>query len=423
MEHLTQYNKFLIKEELTELFNKYNFKDKPELIDESIDFLLNNDVDGFVNSLFERIEEDEEEEDDDDIINILLDISYLGFSNDNSKLGKTVATFSLPAGWYCPFAEKCLKKVERHRNYDPKKKDEFTVSKKGKKIPYKGDVVVHRGKNSEFDCFSANQEMQYDNVRRLRWHNSDLLELTVGHVEQANLIERSLNYFFKTKGTCEYVRIHESGDFYNKEYFKAWVEVAKRMPDTKFYAYTKAVVYIKEYEKALAEIPNFTITLSYGGTQDKEIEDIDIKDVKVFDRPEDILKRGLLLDLDDSLSKISGGKEQNFALLVHGTQRKGGKSMFKQRNETFANYWKNRFYLNSTFRDDKDSHMSLKRAIKRKKKVQEVLDNIEDFSAEKGIKFTKKHFEDLKKQLNYVIKYHRYDFPENLIGIVPEKYK
>ena len=410
-----QFDKFILKSELIELFNQTPLRNHTKIVNESIKHLLNNNIDGFLTTLYESEE--------DDIMDILLDVSYLSFSSDNSKLGKTVATFSLPAGWFCPFALKCMKKVNRDRKLDPEKVGTMVKNSKGNLVPYKGDVVVNRGKETEFDCFSANQEMQYDEVRKNRWHNSDLLKMANGYIEMADLIERSLEYFFGINGICEYVRIHESGDFYSEEYFKAWMEVSKRMPDTKFYAYTKAVNYVKKYKSDIDKLPNFTLTLSYGGKQDDEIDEIDIKNVKVMDSPEEIFEAGLLLDLDDTLSKIKGGKENNFALLVHGTQEKGKKSKIKLRNETFANYWKYRRFLNKIFRDDKDKFMSLEEAEKRLKIVNKLLDNLDEYSKDKGIKLKRNHYNKIKTQLNYVIKYYNYDFDKKLINIIPEKYR
>jgi hypothetical protein len=37
------------------------------------------------------------------------------------------------------------------------------------------------------------------------------------------------------------VRIHDTGDFYNQEYFDKWVDVANSNPDILFYAYTKSL--------------------------------------------------------------------------------------------------------------------------------------------------------------------------------------
>lgn len=36
-----------------------------------------------------------------------------------------------------------------------------------------------------------------------------------------------------------FFRLHSSGDFFSQEYFDAWCEVAKRMPNVRFWAYTR----------------------------------------------------------------------------------------------------------------------------------------------------------------------------------------
>jgi len=38
----------------------------------------------------------------------------------------------------------------------------------------------------------------------------------------------------------QFVRVHEAGDFYSKEYADKWIEIAKRIPELQFYTYTKA---------------------------------------------------------------------------------------------------------------------------------------------------------------------------------------
>ena len=55
-------------------------------------------------------------------------------------------------------------------------------------------------------------------------------------------------------------RIHESGDFYNDTYMKAWFHVAARFPDITFFTYTKS---FKIYERCHTEQPdNFTVRAS-----------------------------------------------------------------------------------------------------------------------------------------------------------------
>jgi hypothetical protein len=350
----------------------------------------------------------------------LLDICVLTFSTENTKLGGSVVTFSLPAGWSCPFAKACLKKVNRDRSIDPEKVGTTKKSKRtGQDIEYKGDVVVKKGKDAEFDCFAANQEMQYDELRANRWHNYDLLLAAGkdgGAEAQAELIIRSLEYFFDTEGKKEEVRIHESGDFYNGEYLKAWMLTAQRMPDINFYAYTKSVPYVKSMETLLKDIPNLSITLSQGGKYDDNLSDLDIKTSKVFNTPEEILKAGLILDLDDSLAKEKGGRDKDFALLVHGTQQAGEMAQNKLRNETFMAYWKYRKQLNRSLGLPKDSIVTVDQAKDGINYIDEALNN-----PNKGINVTNLKF--IKKLLNYVLKYNKYNFDNNLVNILPLKYR
>ncbi len=413
MRHLDSSSKYFLGKDLTKLFEDNSIKESQANIQTYSNLLLENKKGEFMNMLYEN----------EDILASLLDISYLNFSADNSKLGSSVLTFSLPAGWTCPFADKCLKMVDKDRKIDPKKIGTYRVNKKGEKIYYKGDVVVTKGKDAEFDCFAANQELQYDLVRANRWENKDLLEAAGDYKGQSDLIIRSLNYYFDTFGTKDFVRIHESGDFFNGEYMKAWLDVASKMPHVHFYAYTKSLPFVKKHKEVIDSLPNFALTLSVGGKRDRDISSVDIKKVEVYNTPEEILEAGLILDLDDNLAKEKGGNEKDFGLLVHGTQEAGEMSQHKMRNETFANYWKNRAYLNRTFKDVEDKHMSLEEAEKRIVVVQDVIDNLESYSDTNKVKLKKDRFSAIRKQLKYVIKYYKYNFDNNLINIIPNKYR
>jgi len=59
------------------------------------------------------------------------------------------------------------------------------------------------------------------------------------------------------------IRIHESGDFYSLTYFRKWIEVAKRLPNKTFYAYTKSW-FIAQHLDELS--PNFIIIFSLDAT-------------------------------------------------------------------------------------------------------------------------------------------------------------
>lgn len=71
------------------------------------------------------------------------------------------------------------------------------------------------------------------------------------------------------------VRIHDSGDFFNAQYLRDWLEIARRTPDVLFYAYTKEITLFRSVDE-VDQTPNFRYLYSYGGLEDHLINpDID----------------------------------------------------------------------------------------------------------------------------------------------------
>jgi len=175
-----------------------------------------------------------------------------------------------------------------------------------------GKRTIQDGKNTLFRCFAASSEVQYDQVFNNRADNLSMIVDAMFDGSAADLINNSIQHH-RTK-SIELVRIHESGDFFSGVYLDAWIEVAQRNPDLKFYAYTKSLqlfLYLK--------LPtNFYITASKGGKFDHLIDNFKRYSVVVADDQE-AESLGLSVDHDDS--HCFG--DNPFALLVHGTQPKG----------------------------------------------------------------------------------------------------
>lgn len=77
----------------------------------------------------------------------------------------------------------------------------------------------------------------------------------------------------------DYVRVHDSGDYYSRAYLKKWIEIAIRNPQVKFYSYTNMVQLFKE-----TNLPkNFDVIFSNSGKQTQLID-------KQADRYTDIFK-------------------------------------------------------------------------------------------------------------------------------------
>ena len=228
--------------------------------------------------------------------------TLLKFGDPNAKLKKMLKvkgiqlkTFTLPAGHSCPAAKDCLSRADRHTG---KVKD--------------GDETIFR-------CFMASAEARSPSLRKLVWHNFDLLKEALKLDAQAGfenmphtvqLINKSLPEKF------DVMRVHVGGDYFSKKYLQAWIEVAKMNPTKIFYSYSKSLHFMREF--ALPE--NLVLTASRGGKHDDLIDLHGWKEALVVYSEEEAAEKGLEIDHDDTHAAF--GKE-NFALLIHGTQPKG----------------------------------------------------------------------------------------------------
>lgn len=216
----------------------------------------------------------------------------LFFGLGNAKLSATIATFALPAGWACPCAKDCLSKSDRHTGR------------------------ITDGKHTKFRCFSATNEARATTVRNARWRNLELLKAAKTAKAMAELIQNSL-----LNPGPRYVRIHVAGDFFNREYFKAWCLVAKTNPDTIFYGYTKTIRFWVENK---ADMPsNFRLVASKGGTEDALIAEHNLVSAEVVFSVEEAAAKGLAIDHDDTHAIKA---DKSFALLLHATQPVGSKA-------------------------------------------------------------------------------------------------
>lgn len=90
------------------------------------------------------------------------------------------------------------------------------------------------------------------------------------------------------KKKAEYVRIHDSGDFYSRKYLHKWIEVMKQNPGVRFYAYTNMVQLMKD-----EELPdNFDVTFSDSGKQRHLIDKRMDKHTRIFKSKEDLNSEG-----------------------------------------------------------------------------------------------------------------------------------
>jgi len=227
--------------------------------------------------------------------------NLLKFGEPNAKLKKLakklklkLKTFSLPAGHTCPGAKDCLSKANRET---------------GK---------ITDGPDTVFRCFAASAEAVYPSLRKAVWHNFDLIKKSLLNSwrYKLNKVEQLKELILDSLPVCDIVRVHVGGDYFSKEYLEAWIEVAKAKPDVVFYSYSKSLKFMAEY--ALPE--NLILTASRGGRHDDLIDLHGWKEAVVVYSEQEAVDKGLDIDHDDEHAAFG---QDDFALLIHGTQPKG----------------------------------------------------------------------------------------------------
>ena len=232
----------------------------------------------------------------------------LGFSKNNAKLEWPY--FSLPAGYTCPFATVC-------KNFPAKWEGPI---KGGKfKKPASWEKNVKPGPQAEIMCYAARAQGQYPGANIQAFKNLDLLKRMKTKEKMANLIIKSMEYH--GLANTDILRIHEAGDFFSQDYLDAWIEVAKRMPQTLFYAYTVSLPYYMARKNSLPK--NFKIIASLDKHNEKFIMDNGLRYSRVVGSEEEARELGLPIDVDDS---IAWGSDDSFALVIHGSQPKGSEA-------------------------------------------------------------------------------------------------
>lgn len=76
----------------------------------------------------------------------------------------------------------------------------------------------------------------------------------------------------------DYVRVHDSGDYYSKKYLDKWIDIALLFPEVKFYSYTNMVQMFLD-----TDLPsNFDVIFSDSGKQKHLIDPLKHRHTKIF---------------------------------------------------------------------------------------------------------------------------------------------
>ena len=86
----------------------------------------------------------------------------------------------------------------------------------------------------------------------------------------------------------DYVRVHDSGDYYSRAYLKKWIEVAEANPNVRFYSYTNMIDMMLN-----TSLPdNYDIIFSDSGKQKHLINERKHRHTKIFSSHSDLVSAG-----------------------------------------------------------------------------------------------------------------------------------
>ena len=91
-----------------------------------------------------------------------------------------------------------------------------------------------------------------------------------------------------SKKKPDYIRVHDSGDYYSRAYLSKWIEIAIHNPDVRFYSYTNMVDMMLK-----ASLPsNYDVIFSDSGKQKHLINEVEHRHTKIFTSNSDLNNAG-----------------------------------------------------------------------------------------------------------------------------------
>ena len=155
-------------------------------------------------------------------------------------------------------------------------------------------------------CYAKQGRYAMPNVIAARQHNLEMsqnpyfVDFVVADLERMRKVNT--------------VRIHDSGDFYDQEYYDKWCAIATMLPEITFYAYTKTV----NMDLWSHKPDNLKITQSLGGKHDDKVN-LDKPHSRIFATHEDRIRAGYVDGNVNDVPAIQGLVQ--IGLVYHGQKK------------------------------------------------------------------------------------------------------
>jgi hypothetical protein len=163
------------------------------------------------------------------------------------------------------------------------------------------DTCLWAGECKKY-CYASKGAYIWSNVK-------PAFERRLDATKQDNFPQVMIAEIIKRKASV--IRIHDSGDFYSREYLMKWFKIMEALPSVIFYAYSKSLPLLKG-EKLPA---NFTLIKSEGGKRDDLIDPSVDRHARIFKTEAELIAEGYANASENDLIAI--GSNPKIGLLAH----------------------------------------------------------------------------------------------------------
>ena len=160
----------------------------------------------------------------------------------------------------------------------------------GKRV-FNFGITAYKSITGKIICPFADKCVEYCYAQKgaYSWSNvKPAFEKRYEITKQDNFIEL-MNKEIKRK-KVDFLRVHDSGDFYSPSYIQKWFKIANQNPNVNFYAYTKSIPLFK----GLSIPENFDIIFSEGSKVDELINVKTDRHAKIFNSVDELEKAGYI---------------------------------------------------------------------------------------------------------------------------------
>ena len=148
-------------------------------------------------------------------------------------------------------------------------------------------IPAYKTKSGKITCPFADKCIKFCYAQKgaYIWSNvSPAFEKRYEATKQDNFAELMSEEIIKKKP--DYIRVHDSGDYYSPKYLLKWFDIAKQNPHVKFYSYTNSVKIVKD---AIHMAPdNYDFIFSDSGKQVRMINILRDRHTKIFKTQEEL---------------------------------------------------------------------------------------------------------------------------------------